>query len=394
VPGRDPWLPKLRWVIITGEFPPDRGGVSDYSWQVSCGLAAAGDEVHVWAPRSSTAPVNEASVSLHALPRRFDLRSLNRLNKALNRLPRPYRVLVQYVPHAFGWKAMNVPFCWWLSQRREPVWIMFHEVCYPVSRHQPLAHNFLGIVNRLMVRLLTRRAERILITIPAWESLLPRSPILRHRVTWLPVPSNIPTVVSAEKVADTRQHFASADKIVIGHFGTYGPAVAGLLMEILPPLLRRDCRRRALLVGKDSDRIASVLRQANPDFQGHIFATGCIEPCQIAPHLGACDCLLQPYVDGVSSRRTSLMAGLALGLPIVTNAGPLTDPVWVNTDSIVLVPSPSPARLLDAMEGLLVAPQQLAALRERAGNFYQRNFALSRTIEVLRSEFTSRGIAS
>jgi hypothetical protein len=338
--------------------------------------------------------VNEAGVSLHALPRRFDLRSLNRLDKALNRLPRPYRVLVQYVPHAFGWKAMNVPFCWWLSQRRDPVWIMFHEMCYPVSRHQPLAHNFLGIVNRLMIRLLTRRAERILITIPAWESLLPKSPSVRHRVTWLPVPSNIPTTVSPETVADTRRHVAPDNEIIIGHFGTYGPAVTGLLMEILPPLLRRDSRRRALLVGKDSDRFATVLRQANPDFQGQINATGCIEPGQIAPHLAACDCLLQPYVDGVSSRRTSLMAGLALGLPIVTNAGPLTDPVWANSDSVVLVASPSPACLLDAMEGLLAAPEQLAALRQRAASFYLSNFALSRTIEVLRSGRASRGIAS
>jgi glycosyltransferase involved in cell wall biosynthesis len=338
--------------------------------------------------------VKEASVCVHALPRRFDLRSLIKLNRALNRLPRPYRVLVQYVPHAFGWKAMNVPFCWWLSRRLEPVWIMFHEVAFPLSRHQPLAHNFLGLVNRLMVRLVTRQAERILVTIPAWESLLPRSPNVRRRVTWLPVPSNIPTIVAPEKVADTRRHVASADEIVIGHFGTYGPHIAPTLERLLPPLLGKHSRRRALLMGNGSDRFASLLQEENPALRGQISATGSLGPEQMAIHLAACDCLLQPLADGVSSRRTSVMAGLALGLPIVTNTGPLTDPVWENTDSVVLAASPSPACLLDAMEGLLKAPQRLTALRQRAANFYQRNFALSRTIKVLRSGLTSREIAS
>ena len=39
-----------RWVLITGEYPPAPGGVSDYSSMVARGLAEAGDEVHVWAP--------------------------------------------------------------------------------------------------------------------------------------------------------------------------------------------------------------------------------------------------------------------------------------------------------------------------------------------------------
>jgi glycosyltransferase involved in cell wall biosynthesis len=147
-------------------------------------------------------------------------------------------------------------------------------------------------------------------------------------------------------------------------------------------------------MGNGSDHFAALLRNENPALRGQIRATGSLEPEQTALHLAACDCLLQPFADGVSSRRTSVMAGLALGLPIVTNAGPLTDPVWKNTDSVLLVPSPSPAGLLDAMEGLFTAPTQLAALRQRAANFYASNFALSRTIEVLRSGLTSRGIAS
>ena len=41
------------WHIITGEYPPAPGGVSDYTEAVAAGLAAAGDEVHVWCPAAS-----------------------------------------------------------------------------------------------------------------------------------------------------------------------------------------------------------------------------------------------------------------------------------------------------------------------------------------------------
>ena len=45
------------WAIITGEYPPDPGGVSDYTYLVATHLADAGDEVHVCARRNRDAVV-------------------------------------------------------------------------------------------------------------------------------------------------------------------------------------------------------------------------------------------------------------------------------------------------------------------------------------------------
>ena len=44
-------LALMQWHILTGEYPPQPGGVSDYTRMVAEGLAAAGDEVVVWAPQ-------------------------------------------------------------------------------------------------------------------------------------------------------------------------------------------------------------------------------------------------------------------------------------------------------------------------------------------------------
>src|SRR5262249_5603390 len=163
--------------VLTGEYPPNAGGASDYTRIVARGLAAAGDDVRVYAPpcRGPADPA-DSGVGVHRLPGRFGPRSLLALAQLLARSPRPDRVVVHYVPHAFGFKAMNLPFALWVScrlRRIAPVWVMFHEVVFPF-RWRPPTHALLGSVTRVMARLIAGAAERVFVSIPAWESLLTR----------------------------------------------------------------------------------------------------------------------------------------------------------------------------------------------------------------------------
>src|SRR5262245_35034850 len=96
-----------QWVLITGEYPPEPGGVSDYTRLVARGLAAAGDEVHVWAPAASPSlsEPSDPGVSVHRLRGKFGRRDMEMLDSSLKRLAKPFRLFVQYVPHAFGRKG-------------------------------------------------------------------------------------------------------------------------------------------------------------------------------------------------------------------------------------------------------------------------------------------------
>ena len=165
-----------RWAILTGEYPPQSGGVSDYTRLVAEGLAAAGDEVAVYAPPQDHGPDSATpGVRVFRLPDRFGLRGLRWLDRELAR-DRPDRILIQYVPHAFGLKAMNLPFAAWVAARARrvaPVWVMFHEVAFPFVR-RPLRHNLLAVVNRVMAWAIAGAADRVLVSIPGWNDLLCR----------------------------------------------------------------------------------------------------------------------------------------------------------------------------------------------------------------------------
>ena len=374
-------MPKPAWHILTGEYPPTLGGVSDYTRSVARALADSGDEVHVWAPAPNAALAEDRGVIAHPLPDRFGPRSLARLSAELAADPRPKRLLVQYVPHAFGMRAMNLPFCAWIAaHRRDEIWVMFHEVVFPWSRRQPWRHNVLAGVTRVMASMLANRADRLFVSAPAWNDFLARLIPRPARATWLPIPSNIPSRVLPADVARVRAAIPRVENAaIVGHFGTYGTILTPLLADVFKALLAGPRPRALLLLGRGGPSFA---REQLPS--ARVSAPGSLSGDDIALYLAACDIVVQPYVDGVSTRRTTVMASLALGVPVVTNEGALSEDLWRRSGAVALAPSPAPEAIAFAAEGLLADAEAARRVGARGRAVYERDFSLPRTIEVLR----------
>src|SRR5262249_54504599 len=105
-PGPKSMETGTHWAILTGEYPPQPGGVADYTASVARGLAVSGDGVTVFAPAAGAGP-DVPGVTVRRLAGGFGPRSLAVLGRELDHWPG--RVLLQYAPHAFGCKGMNVP---------------------------------------------------------------------------------------------------------------------------------------------------------------------------------------------------------------------------------------------------------------------------------------------
>lgn len=379
------------WHVITGEYPPQTGGVSDYTRQLARGLAGAGDRVDVWAPpcekrqrRAGSEDPSLPGIVVHRLPDRFGVASLLHLTRALDRLPAPRRILVQYVPHAFGWKGANVPFCLWLrSRRRDSTWVMFHEVMFLAERDRRISRRGLAAVNRLMATLVAGAAERAFVSIPGWRPML--EPLVRQgaSVTWLPVPSAIPVVKDPAATAAIRARYAGGHPLV-GHFGTYGGAVGTLLERTLQDLVTMsDCH--VLLLGDGSNATCRALTSAYPSLDGRLFATGRLTEGDISHHIAACDLMLQPYPDGISSRRTSAMVALSHARPMVTTSGWLTEPIWAEAGAVILVPVDDPHSLAAAAATILFDVSQREEVGRRAAALYDARFHVRHSVSTLQS---------
>jgi glycosyltransferase involved in cell wall biosynthesis len=373
----------FRWHIITGEYPPQPGGVSDYTRIVAGALANAGDEVDVWAPDGGEPQVPQASIRVHRLPGHFGPRALAIIGRAVAGT-NCERVLVQYVPHAFGFKAMNLPFSYWLYTRR--LWnitVMFHEVAFQRRVLQPVRHNLLGEVTSLMAMLVTRSAKRIFVSCRAWEEQLRALVGGLNAIEWLPIPSTVPLVNDPEATEAIRVKYRKGGRLV-GHFSTYGPKIRKYLEMAIPELLR-DRRVSVVLLGRGGDSFREVLMERHPAVASRLHATDELRGEDLSRHLSACDLMIQPYPDGISARRTSAMAALAHGRPVVTTVGRLTEPLWAQSGAVELVACDNPKPLLCTVTELLEDETRRMRLGDRARQLYRQRFDLSFTVAGLRA---------
>lgn len=343
------------WHLLTGEAP-GAGGIGDYTAVLADGLRAAGDGARVWAERDPRA-----------------------LGAALDRCPAPRRLLFQYAPQAWGARGMNLAVCRWLATRRragDEVRVVFHEPFFPFGWQRP-RRNLLALVNRVMARTLLRASSRAYVSTAAWEPLLRPLAPAGLPIDTLPIPSTIPFVSDPAAVARLRAELSmDGARRVVAHFGTYGEAIAGMLEEALGGLHRRP-EVRILLLGRGGAEFAARLRTRNPSLD--VVAPGELDARGVSIHLQASDAAIQPYPDGVDTRRTTVMACLANGVPTATTRGRLTDDVW----------SGAPVRFSGSAEGLAeaVGAGAVASIgRTEVRRFYDRHFAVERAVERIRGD--------
>jgi hypothetical protein len=140
--------------ILTGEYPPRQGGISDYTAVLASGLAEAGVPVHVWTSGDEGEQADGRGVSVHRTAGRWSPSDLDRLGRALDAFERPRRLLVQYAPNQWGYKGLNFAFCLWLNRRKargDVVRMMFHEVRYTVHAGDRPRRWLLAAAQRMMV---------------------------------------------------------------------------------------------------------------------------------------------------------------------------------------------------------------------------------------------------
>jgi glycosyltransferase involved in cell wall biosynthesis len=375
--------------IITPEYSPDRGGVADYSALVANGLREAGYSVHVWCPASR--PREDLKQEwVHREPQGFGVRGLKRIGKSLNRFAKPRKLLVQWVPHGYGWRAMNVAFCFWVLMRAlrgDSIEIMLHEA-FLAFRKDSWRQSFAAAVQRFMTVILLASTRQVWISSPSWEAKIRPYCLKRNiRFTWLPVPSTIPVVATADSVVEIRGRYAPGSELLLGHFGTYGRLTTDMLEEIVPAVLSGNQNCKLLLIGANSDSYRKTFASRFPELASRVFATGEADAKSVSRSLMACDVLIQPYPEGVTARRTTCLAALAHGKPVVTTLGEMTEDFWQTTPQ----PLAFGGTCVEAVEvatRLLNDQAELQNLGERAKKYYRENFALEHVIQLLQFEIS------
>jgi glycosyltransferase involved in cell wall biosynthesis len=357
--------------------------VGDYTQQIATELARAGETVHVWGP-SGIGPAPGSAILVHPDLGRFRPADLRRANGLLDAYPSPRRLVVQWVPHGYGRRAMNVPFCLWVWRRSvagDSIELVVHEPFVTFSGG--IRQWAVAAVQRAMTLIVMSAARRVWVTTRAWTPLL--EPYLSGRgfaIQWLPVPSNLPPA-DAVAVDVVRRRYACGESGLVGHFGTHGPLVTSLLDEAIVLAAGAHPTARFLLIGSGSDSFRSALVARNRSLADRVSATGPLSSAELAAHVAACDVLLQPYPDGVTSRRTTVMAGLFARVPVVTTQGLLTERFWQDEMPVKLASVGDVQAIAQHVLQLLADPVERRRQADAGREVYDRWFDVRHTVAAL-----------
>lgn len=334
----------MRLHIVAAALPPQPNGIGDYTAQLAAALArsaaveavtvltACGQE-HVPIPGVTITPA-------------FDPDRPRSVGQLLSRVPgvgarrggaAAEWLLLQYNPFSFGRWGVN-PYLVNLVQqvrRTRPgtrFALMVHEpfVRFTDARSAPLA-----VWQRAQLFALGRRADVVLVSIEPWRREL-AAWFGERKTVHLPVSSNIaPAAPIAARAARERLNIPPG-AVVLGLFGAAGRGRTLEAVRRSVDALTHACPKRpvrVLTIGPDDAAVQNALAGGGGKVRANvavIAAGGPLDTDEVSRRFAAMDICLAPYVDGVSTRRTSLMTALQHGIAVVGTRGHTTDPLLAN----------------------------------------------------------------
>lgn len=361
-------------LIISPMFPPMAGGLPDHTDHLAAALSRH------FAVTVLTSPGVEKDRSAFAVrPEVVNWQNGGQILGAIEKVGPEGPILWQYVPHMYGRGGVNLKLPSVLEKlradRRRQL-VLVHEVAAPFSwwPHR----SAYALAQRIMWRAVKRNADAMGISTGGWlEQFLARDPSLTERAFLTPSPSNLPVI---ETGVDHRQKWLKAANLsrarrILGFFGTVGAGKQFEWVLAAWRAVRRIEPASALIVigGKP-------VVPLDPDEQGLFHALGYADARTASEALQALDLLVLPFVDGVSERRSSFMAGLAHGVPVLTTAGPATGKELRDAEFLHRVETDLPAFCRAATE-LISHPDTLQATGDKARAAYRARYDWPRLAE-------------
>jgi glycosyltransferase involved in cell wall biosynthesis len=359
--------------ILSGAPIQSNDGVGDFSFLLAESLKSH-HNVILLAPNADHVKTDFVT---HEISNDWGILDCKKIFKLIEKL-KPRTILVQFVPQLYGLKGAN-PFFSILLRRLKrngyDVITVAHEFSSPLGQNPKTIA--LGTAHRMLFNSVVNASSKIVSTTPFCLNLLQQRFNSRAETFhYIPVSSTIiPVRVDDQTKARLRSNMnLSAENFVVATFGNMVGEGLSLFKTFVNWFAKDNQLARFLFLGKGSD---SLKEEFTGDIQRSIHATGEISDQSITQYLSIANLYAVFYPDGASTRRTSLMTGLAHGLPIVSNTGILTDSNLISSEAVYLLKNCDTEELIKFKKSI----QQktfLENMGQQARSYFDKNLSWSR----------------
>jgi glycosyltransferase involved in cell wall biosynthesis len=345
----------MKVTFLTGEYPPMQGGIADHTAYLAQYLAPLGGESFIltsrrWqnaAPEFPLVLQTSSPPSIYPILPGWNWRCWPGVTNFL-KIHQPDVLHIQYQAAAFdlgGWVNW-LP--WYLKKRglKTRLVTTFHDlrVPYIFPKAGPFRwRSMLALARHSDAVICTNREDlhtlRHALNVGQTVSLTgavgqansltySRSPA--PLFTLIPLGSNVEPQPPADfdRTAWRKKYQATTDTLLLAYFGFLNESKGGEeLIGALALLRQQGLDARLLFIGGDvghadptnvayAQKVQALIEHHNlADF---VYRTGYVELPEVSANLLAADVVVMPYRDGVSFRRTTLIAALRHGCPVVS----------------------------------------------------------------------------
>lgn len=387
----------MRIAIITGEYPPQQGGVGDFVRRLSDEMREFGHEIHILTTSERGCEVTEEDrLTIHRCIVHWDVVRHQRIVQWIATLD-PDVVNIQYQPAMFEMRGAINLFPRWQNRRiAPPIVTTFHDL------RPPYLFPKAGPLRKWAVEQLAIHSQGAILTNDEDFSMLENilhAKKANTRLQLIPIGSNIAPHPPANYDRETwrAKHRLNSGDFLIGFFGFLNRSKGvETLLDALAQLRNENVPAHVLLIGgragsSDPTNYAYAAeidaRIETLGLNAFVQSTGFTTPSEISSALLACDACALPFRDGVSLRRGTLHAALAHGCAIVTTHPQTPSRHFRQGVNMLLVPPDDAAELARSLKILWRTPELPTRLGKQAAllaSEFRWNRIAARTVEFFR----------
>lgn len=380
--------------ILAPRFRPACDGVGDHAAFLAHALAARHRVIVLTGPEAEPPPPGTVAEEGNPAIQRLD--GLSRCEGAwVWRAWRAIRgtgartVLIEYVPFLYARGGISpgllvLTATLRLGGARVILWV--HEPYVPWSCHPK--YLVMSLLQRLFLGMLIVLASEVVASIERWKRMAETVAFWkRGRIRRIVSGPTIPCLPlsAADRVRWREKLGIRPDEVVLTHFGQ--PHVSkryDLMLATLARARAAGAPARLLMIGLTSTDLLQHL-EANRTVVPYVVMTGYVSEAEVSAMLSISDIVLLPFIDGVTTRRSTVAAALEHGLPVVTTRGPLTDRDIAWEEYILLAHVGDQEGFVDATLRLIRDPAARRHFARRSRDLFQERFAWSQIIQEFES---------
>lgn len=310
--------------LLSGGYPPDFDAIGQYTKRLAETLATMGHEVSVFTGATpGLMPAPGPHPSSLPVSRFFDPTqpgTIKGLPGACRERGKLDWLILQFNPFSFGPRGWctALPGVLWRLRREQGtrIAVYFHETHVPAWPAKFLI--MLAWQYPVFARL-AAGADFTFVSTNRWKKQVCR---WRPAATCVHVPvgSNLPCCELTK--AEARSMLDLPDSPLLGIFGNAHPSrLVDWISHGAKQIAREKTDAVLLYAGKDGSAISQACNSCGIPFLDH----GLLPDDQVSLRLRCMDVLLSPFVDGISTRRSSVIAALQHDLAVLSTSTPESD---------------------------------------------------------------------